>query len=100
MIEAYKWGQKVLELVAVLRDFLLYQPFKSAVEANAVGRLIFFNYKNPLFPDDWFWQNAFPHEWIEVIENLSIGEILFSSAVIGILLFKVAKFFIGIITGS
>lgn len=99
MLVAYEWGRRILEMFRILEDFLLQQPFEGAVKANRFGQMLFSGCDWP--PDWWpFKMGSLPTEFLEALENLSLAEILFSSFIIAIIIFKIFKFVVGFITGS
>ena len=85
----YQWGLYILDSLIALGDFLLFKPFSSF----------------PLMGDvvDLIASSPFSNEisdFVDSIANMSIASIIFGGSLIAIIIFKVVKFVVGIVTGS
>ena len=85
MYDMYVFGCKLLDMCAALGGFLLYKPFESAPEYYG-----FMSMMNGRIP------NSFVGSFLEKASSLSIGELLFSGAIISVLSVRAAKLFASI----
>ena len=86
MQDFFEWGEYFLSAISKIGDFLLYKPFAGADVIEKYDFLLSAKNKFVLMND------------VDAYADISIGGILLGTSLILILTFKIAKFFLDIIT--
>ena len=88
MLQLYNFGLYFIEALSEIGDFLLFRPFATPELIDKYDFLLNAKNKLVLLSD------------IHAYENVSVAGVILGAGLVGVLTFKIAKFFLGIITGS